>query len=373
MLSKNNLTLLHLLLIPGVGPATVFKILKLLNTTPNLDLSLLYSKTSSWFKFEVGLSENIVHAICSGLANQKILADEVELIQKNNVAIITILDEAYPKDLANSYLPPTVLYCTGLPLSSYEKKIAIVGSRKAGVYSERVLEKFTPALIENNWTIVSGGALGVDTMAHESAIEFGGKTIAVLGSGLLELYPSENKKLFFKIESGFGTLVSIFPLTTKPFKNNFPARNRVISGLSSGCLVVQAAQKSGALITAKYALDHGRQVFAVPGSIFDELSIGCHELILDGAKVVFNVQHLLEEFGEHSIEKVNNVSNVTIEKNINSPKINDPLVDALAEAMSIDELSLALSVEVSFLHEKLFELQLEGKVEQGFTGLWKRI
>lgn len=373
MIAIQKSTLLHLFLIDQVGPATISKILESSfdGSKFSHQLEEIYNFSISDISKKFGLSLNIAKTIFDGLCDKKLLDEEIELIFKNKIDLISILDDEYPFDLANIHLPPTFLYCKGLALSSYEKKIAIVGSRNSTNYGREVIESFLPPLLVNGWTIVSGGALGIDTIAHKTSINLEGKTIAVLGSGLLSLYPSENIKLFNEIANGKGTLLSIFPMRTKPFKGNFPARNRVISGLSSGCIVVQAAQKSGALITAHYALEQGRGVFAVPGSIFDDLSMGCNKLIMQGAKPVTSVWDILEDFGECGGPSLSDVH--ANEEPLQIKAEEDPFLVLLQKPISIDELSIKSGQDVFSLQEKLFDMQLEGSVEQDFVGLWKRV
>jgi DNA processing protein len=257
-------------------------------------------------------------------------------------------------------------------LEHYTKNIAIVGARKSNFYADDVIKDLVPELIKNDFSIVSGGALGVDSRAHEQTLKSGGKTIAVFGSGLLNPYPLKNKDLFREIVKSGGTLVSPFPLLMEPRKGNFPARNRVIAGLSKGCIVVQAAKKSGALITAQFALEQGRHVFAIPGSIKDELSVGCHEIIKQGAKLVGGIDDILEEFGFVPYNAAEEIL-----KGVKDAKRVDEEVECilynLQSACSIDELSVKTKLDLVFLQDKLFELQIAGKVEQNITGMWERI
>jgi len=208
------------------------------------------------------------------------------------VGAVFILDKEYPALLKQIHLPPIILYCRGAKLSN--NNFSIVGSRKGSIYAENVCKHIIPKLIDQ-YTIISGGALGVDSMAHKEAIKSGGRTVAVLGSGFLQPYPRENIDLFRAIVDNGGTVISPFNLKMEPLKGNFPARNRIIAGMSVGTLVVQAAVKSGAHITAAFALEQGREVFAVPGSIFEEISLGCHSLIQQGAKLVSCPEDILEE------------------------------------------------------------------------------
>jgi DNA processing protein len=265
-----------------------------------------------------GLSQAIAGKIYFGLKDIGVLEKEVGLMAKNNVNFVTIESTNYPEMLREIYAPPTVLYIksAGLNIASsgkivgtvndknrswedilnYNKKIAFVGSRKANSYGEKIVDEIVPVMVENDWVVVSGGAIGADSMAHAKTVSCGGLTIAIIGSGLSNPYPSSNEKLFEDILSSGGLILSPFGMQTVARPGNFPARNRVIAGLSLGCVVVQAAKKSGASITAQLALDNGREVFAVPGLFYDELSIGCHALIQQGAKIISDAYDILVEF-----------------------------------------------------------------------------
>ncbi|MBP8718966.1 MAG: DNA-processing protein DprA [Atribacterota bacterium] len=226
---------------------------------------------------------------------------ELELVTKMDIKVITIEEEGYPHLLKNIYSPPPVIYYQGefTAAMKQEKGIAIVGSRKATYYGKKVAREIAGGLAASGYIIISGLAKGIDTNAHLGALEVDGLTIAVLGGGLDRIYPSENKALAHRIRNK-GAIITEFPLYTKPEKNNFPRRNRIISGLALGTLVVEAPEKSGALITADFALEQGREVFAIPGSIHSYLSAGCHNLIKEGAKLVNNYQDILEEFEERN-------------------------------------------------------------------------
>ncbi len=225
---------------------------------------------------------------------------ELEALEKASVALLTLSDPAYPAQLAAIYDPPPVLYVKGLLLNGKgdpegeAPAIAVVGTRKATAYGRRVTERLCHALSEQGIAIVSGFARGVDGIAHRAALSAGGQTIAVLGCGVDCIYPPEHKKLYHEMVEK-GAIVSEFPLGTPPVAHNFPKRNRIISGLSLGCLVVEAGLKSGSLITARLAMEQGREVFAVPGAIDSELSAGPHQLIASGAKLVQTVDDILVE------------------------------------------------------------------------------
>ncbi|MFA4915804.1 MAG: DNA-processing protein DprA [Syntrophales bacterium] len=218
---------------------------------------------------------------------------EMETAQELNVSLVTFHDPRYPKALLNIYDPPPLLYVKGT-LREEDINVAVVGSRVASTYGKFVTERLCRELVLNGITVVSGMARGIDSAAHRGAIAAKGRTIAVLGSGLDVVYPPENEKLFMEI-AGHGAVITEFPFGTPPHGTNFPARNRIISGVSSGVVVVEAGEKSGSLITARLALEQGREVFAVPGSIDTTGSKGTHRLIKQGAKLIENIHDIIEE------------------------------------------------------------------------------
>ncbi|MBW2630543.1 MAG: DNA-protecting protein DprA [Deltaproteobacteria bacterium] len=218
---------------------------------------------------------------------------ELELADKSNVSIITSDSPLYPRLLLNIYDFPPILYIRGT-LSNQDINIAVVGSRMASTYGRFTTERLCRELVMKGITVVSGMARGIDSAAHAGAIAGKGRTIAVLGSGIDVIYPPENRKLFEKIAE-HGAVITEFPFSTQPLASNFPARNRIISGLSLGVVVVEANEKSGSLITARVALEQGREVFAVPGSIDSTGTKGTHRLIREGAKLVENTYDILEE------------------------------------------------------------------------------
>jgi DNA processing protein len=222
------------------------------------------------------------------------LKKELDLAEKLKVKIITIHDKEYPGNLKSIYDPPLCLYVKGELLESDMLSLAVVGSRRASFYGLSCAEKFSYALANLGVTIVSGLARGVDTQTHKGALKARGRTIAVLGSGLNCIYPCENKKLAEEIALS-AAVISEFPLNAKPLAQNFPRRNRVISGLSQGVIVVEAAKNSGALITADFALEQGRDVFAIPGKVDSATSFGTNQLIKQGAKLVDSIEDIIEE------------------------------------------------------------------------------
>jgi DNA processing protein len=221
--------------------------------------------------------------------------EEIDALRHYKVKALTYDSPAYPSRLREIYDYPPVLYLRGDLLKEDECCLAVVGTRRATVYGRQVTEEIVTALAGNGITIVSGLARGIDSIAHRTALESGARTMAVFACGLDIVYPAENAKLAREIME-HGALISEYPLGTKPKADNFPRRNRIMSGLSLGVLVIEAGESSGALITANQALEQNREVFAVPGSIMSPASRGTNHLIQDGAKLVTNYIDILEEF-----------------------------------------------------------------------------
>ncbi|WP_456271557.1 DNA-processing protein DprA [Bacillus sp. AK031] len=224
------------------------------------------------------------------------LIERMNQYQAEGIGFLTIWDEEYPKLLQNIYDPPWVLFYTGdHELLLREKKLAIVGSRKADEYTVNVLSAFLPKLVDENIVIVSGLAAGADGCAHRQTIELGGKTIAVIAGGFHHIYPASNRGLAQSMKKT-QLLVSEYPPCTKPRRWHFPMRNRIISGLSQAVLVTQASRKSGSLITADFALNEGRDIFALPGPVHSPLSEGSNHLIQQGAKLIAAPDDIISEY-----------------------------------------------------------------------------
>ncbi len=219
---------------------------------------------------------------------------EVEQATRLGINLINFWDERYPENLKRIYDPPVLLYVKGDLKKEDKYAISVVGTRMPTSYGKLVAEKFSSELAQLGFVIVSGLARGIDTLSHWAAVKNGGRTVAVLGSGLNKIYPSENKKLCGEIIKN-GALISEFTLDTGPEAVNFPRRNRIISGLALGTIVVEAGEKSGALLTANYALDQNREIFAVPGNISSAKSVGSNLLIKNGAKLICSVTDVTVE------------------------------------------------------------------------------
>ncbi len=221
---------------------------------------------------------------------------EIEKLTRENIKIVTLKDKNYPKLLKEIYDPPALLYIRGEIKEQDEFAIGVVGTRKISQYGKQIIPDIVQELASNKITIVSGLALGSDTLAHQAAVAVKGRTIAVLGSGIdrQSIYPYSNKSLS-EIIANHGAVISEYSLGTLPLKQHFPARNRIISGLSIGTLVTEAPSDSGALITARFAVEQNRDVFAIPGNIYSQNSQGPNSLIKQGAKLITCAQDILDE------------------------------------------------------------------------------
>lgn len=244
----------------------------------------------------VGRISRTLAANLSSLADNATADDVIALCRQRSVDILLEGTAAYPALLSRIDDPPGLLFVRGTLLPQDSLSVAIVGARHATAYGLKVAEQLGAALARAGYTVVSGLARGIDAAAHRGALRAGGRTIAVLGSGVLSVYPPEHADLAREVIDS-GALISELPPLTAPHEGTFPQRNRIVSGLSLGVVVVQAADRSGALITARLATEQGREVFAVPGAIDCRMSRGTHQLIRDGAKLVESVDDILEEFG----------------------------------------------------------------------------
>ncbi len=287
---------------------------------------------------------------------------ELEAVRRHQIAIVTQADPHYPPLLLHIPDPPPFLYVKGT-LPSAQLNIAVVGSRNATDYGIGATRRLCMDLVRHGVTIVSGMARGVDTAAHAGAIAGGGRTVAVQGTGLNRIYPRENKRLYHQIAEN-GAVVSEFSLDTGPDAHHFPARNRIISGMCHGTVVVEATGRSGSLITARLAADQNREVFAVPGNIHSFKSVGTHALIRQGAKLVAHAGDILDEF--------NHLRRPAPETSPTAGPAHPPLTEAEAqliealdvEAIHIDDLARKLALPAGRLSGLLLQLELKGLVDQ---------
>lgn len=273
-------------LVKGIGPVRLQSLIDIFG-----DVKSAWQAQPAQLK-SAGLSERLVQRLVNVRQNTD-LEHMLEEIRKEGIHILTWADERYPDSLRDIPQSPPVLYMTGNLLDVDRGGVAIVGTRRYTSYGRQVAEEVAGFLAHRGITVISGLARGIDGISHRAALDAGGRTIAVLGSGVDRIYPPEHRKLAQDIVSS-GAVLSDYPLGTPPEGGNFPPRNRIISGLSRAIIVVEAGQRSGALITAKYAGDQGREVFAVPGNIYAPQSKGTNILIKEGAHPLLQVQDVME-------------------------------------------------------------------------------
>ena len=278
----------------------------------------------------------------------------IEWASQPGQSILTLADSAYPQSLLQIADPPNVLYVRGNAALLQKRGLAMVGSRNATPQGLQTAENFAKTLAARGICIISGLALGIDAAAHRGALAAGGETIAVIGTGPDRIYPARNKELALAIVER-GAIVSEFALGTPAIAANFPRRNRIISGLSRGVLVVEAAPESGSLITARLAGEQGREVFAIPGSIHSPVARGCHRLIKQGAKLVETAQDVLEELGD--------IEQQTVITETPNPPAENPLLSALGHApCALDELVERTGLRADQLLGELLTLELSGQL-----------
>lgn len=306
-----------------------------------------------------GIGARIAEAIKNAHSDYDI-DKEIGLIRETGVKVVTLLDSEYPEWLRAIYDPPILLYIKGDFKKEDELSVAIVGSRKCTYYGLSMAERIASELAKRKVVIISGLARGIDTAAHKGTVKNNGRTIAVLGNGLSFIYPTENKELAEQILHN-GVLVSEFPMETRPYKQNFPRRNRIISGLSKGLLVVEAAKKSGALITADFALEQGRDVFAVPGMADRFLSNGTNALIKQGAKLVESADDILEELGINPVEPADKDGDSYFLANPYEKNIFNILSD---EPCDIDTIIRKLEVKAQQAKVMLLNMEMKGIIKQ---------
>ncbi len=281
--------LIALNMIEGIGPIRLSRLIRRFG-----DASSVLSASQQELITVDGIGEDVARSV-NQWENNIDLSGELNRIRDYGCGILTSEDERYPDYLRHISDPPIVLYVRGNILETDHRGIAMVGSRLTTHYGRETARKLAGSLARSDITVVSGGARGIDTEAHQGALESGGRTIAVLGTGINRVYPAENIKLFEEIAQS-GAVMTQFPFNRPGDRQSFPIRNRIVAGMTIGTVVVEANRTSGALITANMAADYGRQVFAVPGRIDSSRSKGCHELIKNGAKLCESSEDILTEF-----------------------------------------------------------------------------
>ena len=337
--------------IPGIGRV---RLGQLENSFGNLEEA--WKAPPSELK-KAHLDDNVVQAINTWRPRLSLDA-EMEKMERHDVQAFIWHDNAYPSRLKEIYDYPPILYVKGKLLPEDEWCLAVVGTRRATVYGRQVTEEIIADLARNQITVASGLARGIDTVAHQSALEAGGRTIAVSACGLDIIYPSENTALAKRITE-HGALISEYPLGTRPKPEHFPRRNRILSGMSLGVLVTEAGESSGALITADLALEQNRDVLAVPGSILSPASRGTNHLIQEGAKLVQNCQDILEELNLRAVSQQLEFKGI-----IPTSDMELLIMKQLsAEPAHIDDICANSSLPVSTISSTLAMMELKGLVK----------
>ncbi|SKA92125.1 DNA processing protein [Caloramator quimbayensis] len=291
--------------------------------------------TKDYLKYNLNIIESEMIKQSKDLSIYK---EIISYLKLEKINIVLFCDDEYPEILKNINSPPVGFFIKG-KMPNLNNSLAIVGARKASDYGKTAAYKLSYDTALRGIVIISGMARGIDTSAHRGALDSNGKTIAVMGSGFKNIYPSENKKLMYEISENGCVITEYFP-DIKPYSSNFPERNRLISGLSKYTMVVEAGERSGSLITAEFALEQGKDVFAVPGNIFSPNSIGTNRLIKDGAKIILSSQDILEEFKLENINHNNIIFDEMESKIIDSLKGNGSTIENLSEMLNIDAADL---------------------------------
>lgn len=350
----------HLLLlssIPGIGHAKIRTLINKFGTAEKA-LSASLHQLLATDGFDQKTAEKILDP---AQRDPKFADDQLKLMDQYGVKAVTFWEEDYPENLKNIFDPPAFLFVRGTLSDSDRYSVAVVGTRECTPYGKWITEVLAQELAIRGITVVSGLARGIDTIAHGAAIQNGGRTLAILGSGVDRIYPSENFKLAMDVTT-HGALISDYPMRTSPDAVNFPGRNRIISGITLGTLIVEAGEKSGALITAEYAVEQNREVFAVPGNVNVNQSRGPNRLIKNGAKLVESVDDILIEL-EHKLlplaqpakkEKI-------LQLNFHEQSVYDCIAN---DPRHIDQISKTANMSISETLSHLLSLELMGAVKQ---------
>jgi len=361
---------LKLIRVDNVGPVTFARLIKHFDS-PDRALGASVGELAKVDGIGFKTAEQI-----AATRNKFDTAAELELAHKLGVWIINLDDERYPPVLKQIYDPPPVLYIKGSLTTADNLAISIVGSRRCSLYGQEQSSRFAHFLSSAGFTICSGMARGIDTAAHQGALSAGGRTIAVQGCGLANIFPPENKKLF-ELTADSGACISELPLRYEPLSENFPPRNRIIAGLSLGTIIVEAAPNSGALITARAALENNREVMAVPGKIDSPLSKGAHRLIKQGAKLVESVQDVMEALGYIGERLQSHVSAAAAKASemietplfdisqLNLSENEKTIYDCLSkEPLHIEQIIGGTNLAPGGINAGLISLQLKGLIKQ---------
>ncbi len=344
--------------IPRVGPLTLEKLINAFGTPEAVLLAGI-----SELRHKAGISQKLAETISLAKPPEKEISREIKTIEKLGIKVITRWDEDYPKNLSTIYDPPALLFVRGTLIPEDDKAIGLVGTRNPTRYGLDMSKNITRDLVLAEITVVSGMARGIDTECHKAALSHGGRTIAVLGCGSDVIYPKENNDLADQIKSS-GAVVTEFRPGTPPLATNFYRRNRIISGLSKGVVVIEAALNSGSLITAAHALEQNRDVYAVPGSVLNMRSSGPHSLIKQGAGLVESAADIIEG----SFASTSNPIQIGFLKALDTEKLSadQRLIFETVELdpIPIDVICEALNMNAAKVTAELFELEMSGYVRR---------
>ena len=340
-------------IVKGIGPAKVQALLDYYG-----ELSAAWAAPEEQLK-RIGLDQRALKTLREA---RRTLDLDVELarIEAAGIQLLTWQMPEYPPYLLQTPTPPPLLYLSGEMLEVDQFAVAVVGTRRLTSYGRQVTKELVTGLVHSGVTVVSGLARGIDSVAHKTAVELDGRTLAVLGSGLDSIYPAEHRQLARQIAGGKGALISEYGLGVRPEAKNFPPRNRIISGLSLGVVVVEAGERSGALITTNFALEQNREVFAVPGNVNSPVSKGPNKLIQQGAKLVMSVDDVLEELNLRMV-----VEHTAVQLALPGSDEEMALYTHLsAQPIHIDELRRATGLSSSEVSSTLTLMELKGMVQQ---------
>lgn len=356
---RNYYFINSILKIDGIG---IQKTIQLLSSFEDLDF-IAHSNIDSITTIQ-GITSSQASQILKINSNENFIKSEFDkfasFLEKNNTGLITYLDKDYPYLLKNIYTPPLYLFIKGEITKTDLSAVAIVGTRLPSAYGKIQAEYFASALSKNNVTVISGMARGVDTIAHRNALQNGGRTIAVMGTGMDVIYPSENRNIFNSIIEN-GAVITEYDFETKPDSQNFPRRNRIISGLSLGTIVIETRINGGAMHTANYAFEQNRDLFAVPGNINSKLSEGTNQLIKENrAKLITNIDDVLNDLNIPKLKTTSEEKNIP-ELNLFEEKIYQIIND---EPKQVDEISSLANINTSDCLVHLFGLEMKGVIRQ---------
>lgn len=359
-LTDDERDLIALHLVTGVGPRLTAALLERFGSA-----SAVLRASAAELSVVPYLGPKVAEALTHALANPDV-AKECALIEQHGVHLRVIGRPAYPANLATIDDAPHLLFVKGAIEPGDEKAIAVVGSRACTTYGKRLAERIAQDLARAGWTIISGLARGIDACAHRGALQAKGRTVAVLAGGLSKIYPPEHAELAAEVAAS-GALVTESCMMMEPMATLFPARNRIISGLSRAVVVIEAAEKSGALITARLAAEQGREVFAIPGSVESAASMGTHQLLRKGAKLVRHADDILEDLEGLPPMVEDKPPPPAMPTGLDEPQ--QKIWDALAERRQVDELTFQLQIPISELTRHLMTLELKKAVRR-LPGNW---